>query len=268
MSETYLLGRSEPEFRRLARQAALVEHETEELFCRAGVATGMRLLEIGSGAGDVAMLAGRLVGPGGSVTGIEGSPESVAIATGRAADGCDHVRFTVADLDTFEPEEIYDGLVGRFVLPYLTDPAGSLSRLAGHVRPGGIVAFLEFDVRCIACVPGAPLFGTVAGWIVAAYEERGVDPSLGSSLGEVFRNAGLPWPAMLSFQKVSCGPDGIIWYFSELVRTLMAQIVAHGIATADEIDIETLGRRLEEEAVLTRHTAFSPRWTGAWVHLP
>jgi hypothetical protein len=62
-TNTYLFGRSAGELQRLARQAALVEPETEELFLRSGIIAGMNVLEIGSGAGDVAMLAGRMVRP-------------------------------------------------------------------------------------------------------------------------------------------------------------------------------------------------------------
>ena len=267
--DTYLLGRSAAEIKRLARQAALIERETEDLFRSSGITAGMNVLEIGSGAGDVAMLVGRLVRPDGTVLGIERSADSVALATQRAlgvADGA--VRFEVGDLNSYAPTGAYDALVGRFVLPYLADPAGTLRRLAAHVRPGGIIAFMEFDVRQISTTPEAPLFRTVAGWIVGSYERSGVDPSLGSSLGAVFRDAGLQWPYMSSFQKTSCGSNGIIWYFAELVRTLLPQIVQSGLATADEVNIDSLEARLQAEAVATRVTAFSPRWVGAWVRQP
>lgn len=50
------------EQRRLASQAELFASLTERVFRAAGVGTGMRVLDLGSGAGDVAILAGRLVG--------------------------------------------------------------------------------------------------------------------------------------------------------------------------------------------------------------
>jgi tRNA A58 N-methylase Trm61 len=84
-TDAYLFGRSAAELQRLARQAALVEPETEELFLRAGITAGMQVLEIGSGAGDVAMLVGRMIRPDGSVLGIERSADSVGLAAGRVA---------------------------------------------------------------------------------------------------------------------------------------------------------------------------------------
>lgn len=267
--DDYLLGRSTDEFNRLGRQAALIEAETEALFRSAGIGSGQMLLEIGSGAGDVAMLAGRMVRPDGRVLGIERSRESAALANTRiAAAGHLPVSVEVDDLDSYEPSSDYDALIGRFVLPYLSDPAGTLARLAAHVRPGGVVAFMEFDVRCIGSDPEVPLLTEMTRWIVGAYEARGVAPGLGSSLGAVFRAAGLPWPYLNSVQKASCGPDGILWYFTELVRSLEIEIVAGGIATEHEIDIATLDARLEADAIALGSTVYSPRWVSGWARMP
>ena len=268
-TDTYVLGRSEGELRRLARQSALLEPETEELFRRSGITAGTHVLEIGSGAGDVAMLAGRLVRPNGTVLGIERSADSVTLATRRATAAANiDVRFEEGDLNTYQPSTRYDALIGRCVLPYLADPPGVLRRLASHVRPSGVIVFMEFDVTRIASVPEAPLIGSVANWITGAYEGMGTNPALGSSLGAVFRDAGLPWPYMTSFQHAYCGPHGSYWLFSETVRALLPHIVRLGLASAEEVDIETLETRLRDEAVARRHTVFSPRWVGAWVRVP
>jgi len=266
--DDYLLGRTAEEFQRLARQAALIEPETEDRFRRAGISAGMNVLEIGSGAGDVAMLIGGLIEPEGSVLGIERSAQSAALATERvAAAGNLPVRFEVGDLDSYTPTRRYDALVGRFVLPYLADPSATLRRLASYVKPGGVVAFLEFDVTKIESVPESPLFRNVSDWMSAAFRD-GINPSLGSTLGAVFNDASLPWPQMMSFQKVCCGPDGFYWLLAETIRTVLPHIVRLGLAALDEVDVDTLATRLREEAVAGRLTVFSPRWVGAWTKLP
>jgi SAM-dependent methyltransferase len=68
---TYVAGRSEGEARRLVRQAELFEQPTRRLFEDAGITTGMKVLDLGSGAGDVAFLAAELVGPTGRVVGVD-----------------------------------------------------------------------------------------------------------------------------------------------------------------------------------------------------
>ena len=60
---------------------------TRELFVTAGIGPGMRVLDVGSGAGDVALLAADLVGPTGEVVGIEVAPETIAVAEQRVARG-------------------------------------------------------------------------------------------------------------------------------------------------------------------------------------
>src|SRR5215831_15449448 len=63
----YVLGHSQREIRRLTTQAALLRPITERLLQNAKLAPGMRVLDLGCGAGDVSMLAAEFVGSTGSV---------------------------------------------------------------------------------------------------------------------------------------------------------------------------------------------------------
>jgi SAM-dependent methyltransferase len=103
----------------------------------------MRVLDLGSGAGDVAMLAARLVGPEGEVIGVERDPEAVASATARVMQaGLTNVRFIQGDAQKLDGVAGgFDAAVGRLVLMYFSDPADTLRRTAGLVRPRGLVLF-------------------------------------------------------------------------------------------------------------------------------
>lgn len=72
-SADYPLGNTDAEHDRLIRQAARVAPITERVFREAGVEFGQRVLNIGSGVGDVAMLTARLVGPSGEVWPLRGT---------------------------------------------------------------------------------------------------------------------------------------------------------------------------------------------------
>jgi ubiquinone/menaquinone biosynthesis C-methylase UbiE len=76
-SADYPLGNTDAEHERLIRQAARVAPTTERFFREAGIGPGQRVLDIGSGVGDVAMLVARLVGPSGEVVAIERDPKSI-----------------------------------------------------------------------------------------------------------------------------------------------------------------------------------------------
>ena len=65
----YTMGRSEGETERLIQQSQLYEAVTLRFFQEAGLVSGMRVLDVGSGAGDVAMAAAELVGAEGEVVG-------------------------------------------------------------------------------------------------------------------------------------------------------------------------------------------------------
>ena len=113
----YVLGRSDTESQRLIKQAAFLRPSTERVFKKAGIAEGMHILDLGCGAGDVSFLAAELVGPTGSVVGIDVNPHVLAVARGRArASGLTTVTFAECAIDTFTTTTRFDAAVGRLVL--------------------------------------------------------------------------------------------------------------------------------------------------------
>src|SRR5262249_23066831 len=80
-ASAYVLGHSDRELERLRVQAKLVDPISRQFLIEAGITPGMRILDVGSGAGDVALLAANLIGPAGQVVGVDRS--SVALATAR-----------------------------------------------------------------------------------------------------------------------------------------------------------------------------------------
>ena len=70
-ASAYVLGHSERELERLRLQAQLIDPITRQFLIEAGIAPGMRVLDVGCGAGDVALLAADLVGPTGQVVGVD-----------------------------------------------------------------------------------------------------------------------------------------------------------------------------------------------------
>ena len=67
---SYVLGHSDQELDRLSRQAELFGPFTRQLFEQAGITSGMRVLDIGCGAGDGAFLAADLVGATGEIVAV------------------------------------------------------------------------------------------------------------------------------------------------------------------------------------------------------
>jgi SAM-dependent methyltransferase len=266
----YILGHDHDELARLIDQARFIGDLTDEVLRRAGVGPGMRVLDVGCGAGDVTFLAARLVGPTGTVLGVDRSPEAVAAASDRArAAGLANVSFAVADLAELTPPEPVDALVGRLVLMYLDDPAATLGRLAERVVPGGVVAFQEMDMGAVTWEPDCPLFATAGERIIQTFVRAGLDHRTGLKLARIYRDAGLPAPRTLQGARVESGPDSPVYaWLAETTRTLLPLMERTGVATAAEVEVDTLADRLREELVAADATVVPPPLVGAWARKP
>jgi ubiquinone/menaquinone biosynthesis C-methylase UbiE len=266
----YFFGHSEEETRRLALQAEILGGATRRMLVEAGIGAGMHVLDVGTGAGDVALDAARLAGPGGRVVGVDANPELIALARERAAAAdltC--AEFVVGDVTTYVPPFPLDALVGRCVLFFLADPAAVLARLCAGVRPGGSVAFQEPGNAALppatATAAAAPAFARMWRWIMAVYDRAGLDAQMGLRLHRVFLDAGLPAPRMHLDAAAGGAPD---WpgfeYMAGLVRTLLPQITALGIASAEEVDVDGLADRLRAEAAATGCAVTTWSFVTAW----
>ena len=134
----YTMGRSDEETERLIEQSRLLRPITERFLRSAGLARGMRVLDIGSGAGDVALVAAELVGPEGEVVGVDMNPEILETARHRVRQsGHRNVKFLAGDVHTLDTGGDFDALIGRLVLMYLPDPVATLKQLVTRLRPRG-----------------------------------------------------------------------------------------------------------------------------------
>ncbi len=267
-TRTYVLGHSESELARLEQQAEIFAEPTEDLLRRAGVSSGLRILDVGCGVGDVAMAAARLVGPGGSVLGIDRAGQALDTARQRAERAGYHwLRYEAADLNTFEAAEPFDGLTGRFILMYLVDPAASIRHLTKLVKSGGILAFAELDIDEAGSLPELPLLGRCIRWTTETYRRVGIEPNMGSKLFAAFRGAGLT-AQLRGTTRIEGGSGAVAYEFAtETIRSLLPRMIEFGIATAAEVAIDTLNERLRSEAAATNACMFMPRLVGAWARV-
>jgi ubiquinone/menaquinone biosynthesis C-methylase UbiE len=266
----YALGHSEQELERLSRQGRMFEPFTRQLFEQAGISAGMRVLDVGCGAGDVAFLAAALVGPGGEVIGVDRAAEAVRSATARAqAGGIGNVKFLEGDPAEMQFDRQFDrpfdAVVGRLVLMFYPDPVDAVRKLAGHLREGGLIIFQEFDMANARSLPVSPTFERQFGWIRQTLNATGVRTEQGLEMYSVFVAAGLPGPSMRMDALVGGGPDSPSYELAaEVVRSLLPAMEKFNIATAAEVDIATLAQRVRDEVVGAKGVALSPALIGSW----
>ncbi|HTR57007.1 MAG TPA: methyltransferase domain-containing protein [Casimicrobiaceae bacterium] len=252
--ESYPFESSEDERNRLVAQAELFAPLTLRLLHRAGITAGMRVLDIGAGAGDVTLMAARLVGAQGSVIAADRNPAHVAFAEERAkADGLTNVRFIVGDYREIELDAAVEAVVGRLVLMYAADPLEALQRVLRHLRPGGVIALQESIIDYegpVLIEPADSLAAKAAEWFRAGFKHAGVQPRMGLRLFGLMRAAGVnPSTDIEMHVPIQYGPDGPLFRtLAAVVRSQLPAIVASGAATEQEIDIDTLEERLTEDA--------------------
>jgi SAM-dependent methyltransferase len=266
----YPLGHSNQELERLTVQARILAAHTNLLFRRAGLAPGQRVLDIGCGAGDVSFIATQLVGESGQVVGIDRSPDAVATARERARfGGHRNVEFLVDDIADPQVPGKFDAIVGRIVLMYLPDPVAALARLRSALRLQGLIVMQEGDLTTIGSEPECPLVTQMREWLVAAFDRSGAATRMGSRLCSVMHRAGFAPEGSWVSQPSYVGPHltQLDW-FGDLARAMLPAFEAHGIATAEQVDVPTLSARLQAEARERNAIVFTPRLVGVWARHP
>jgi ubiquinone/menaquinone biosynthesis C-methylase UbiE len=268
---TYVLGRSDHETRRLMLNAELQAPGTRRLFVEAGLAAGMTVLDVGSGAGDVAFVAAELAGPTGRVIGVDTDGAILRVARARAAAlGLANVAFLEGDARTAALPEAVDAVVGRFVLQYVRDPAEVLRAALAHLRPGGVVAWQEVQWLAEApAYPPSPLHDQWWRWMRQVWERGGSELAMGYKLHQVFLDAGLPAPRVLLHQDAS-GSPGFAWFevAGLALGSVLPKLIEYGIATEEGVGAATWAERYRREVVGQRGMVATPLTVGAWTRKP
>src|SRR5215469_7993145 len=195
-TSNYILGHSDRELDRLTAQSRVLRPITTRLLREAGIIGGMRVLDVGTGVGEVAFLAAELVGEAGEVIGADREPTALDVARAHADSAAlRNVSFSAGDPSKMVFEQLFDAIIGRYVLMFQQDAAQMLQQLATQLKPGGLIAFHEptLDARSF---PPSPTWDQCCRWIAETLRRDGTETNMGIKLYSAFRAAGLPAPVM------------------------------------------------------------------------
>jgi len=232
----------------------------------------MRVLDIGCGVGDFSFLAADVVGPSGTVIGIDRSVESLARAKTRAIDsGIVNVEFRQAEIEEVELGSTVDAVIGRFVLMHQQDPARALSVASRRLRRGGLVAILESHmcglVAGVHSCPHSHVYDRIVRWLVEVIRAAGAHTDMGLRLRHVFSEAGLVAPRLSLQARVEGGSSAEIYrYIADSLRSMLPLAESLGIATSSISDVDELEHQLKDEVTAGGGVLTSPILVGAWCH--
>jgi SAM-dependent methyltransferase len=266
-SSTYVLGHSDQEIARLKRQADFIDPPTRQFFREAGIEPGMRVLDVGSGAGHTAFVVAELVGPTGEVIGTDRSPDAVRAAQANAeARSLLNVSFRHGNPADMTFERPFDAVVGRYVLLYNHDQPSMLRRLAKHLKAGGLIVFQEPTMFIAQSIPPVDLYERCRRWYMEGMSAGGAQIDTAYRMHSIFLAAGLPPPTMRLHVPIGGAPSIFesLHDLANIIRTLLPVLEQHAIATAAEIDIDSLAERLCREIAASNSTVLGGAGIAAW----
>lgn len=139
---------------------------------------------------------------------------------------------------------------------YQSDPTAAVSAAARHVRPGGVAVFAEVSMQLGLSTPErlswprTTVFDQVSRWVYAAFANLGTQPEMGLRLPEIFAQAGLlPSPDLDTHVAIATGEEADET-FVDLIQSMLPAIIASGVASEQEIEIDTLAERLRDTGAI------------------
>jgi SAM-dependent methyltransferase len=231
----------------------------------------MRVLDLGCGAGDVSMLAANLVGPTGSVVGIDRNPEVIRVAKERARTAkLGNVQFDGASVEDYSNPKPFDAVIGRYVLIHQPDPVALIRAASGLVRPGGVIAFHELCIRgqVLGSLPIVLLWQQAGEWIQMAFQAAAPHHDAGGRLIEHFCQAGLPQPTLFCESLVGGGADSpLIPWIAATLESFLPYLAEVTNMAGDTIGTETFEVRLRAAVADVQSQIVGPAQFCAWTRV-
>jgi demethylmenaquinone methyltransferase/2-methoxy-6-polyprenyl-1,4-benzoquinol methylase len=162
-----------PSYDRVGAALSLGQDPLWRRFLVSRLPRGGHVLDVATGTG---LVAAQLLKRGFRVTGLDQSPEMLAVARRRFGEPVELVEASAEALPF--GDGAFDHVTFTYLLRYVDDPAATLAEIARVVRRGGTVASLEFGVPT---GPARPLWELYAGAVL---------PLAGRALGNGWREVG------------------------------------------------------------------------------
>lgn len=253
-SETYYVMDTDETIGRLIRSAEWAAPNVRDGFRRTDLGLGDKVVDVGCGPIGALLELSDLVGPLGTVVGVdmdEGSLQHARAILDRA--GRENVRLVHANVDGEPSDELrrlgpFDAAYCRLFLLHQHEPAGTLRRIAALLRPGGhIVAHELLFAPLPRSEPEVPEIDLVIGWAREVGLRRGASPDVARRFHTVCREADLREVSQRLFGPVeSRDTQQRVRIWRDNLSAIRPALLRYGVASEGEIGT-ALGRLAEAE---------------------
>jgi SAM-dependent methyltransferase len=236
--QDYILGMEPAEIARLERQHTVWHETTSRIWELAGFGPGQTIVDLGSGPGFASVDLARLVGPSGHVVAIDSSPEARAhcrkltdlhALANISVESADAAAFALPSIDI-------DGVFARWLFSYLSDPEATVGAIAGALRPGAVLAVMDYwNYLSIQTEPSSPLFTAVYEAVYESVRARGGSFDTAGRLPAMMEASGFTVTEVEVFARVG-RPGSPLWkWLDEFQRLHLPSLVDEGYLGSDDL---------------------------------
>jgi SAM-dependent methyltransferase len=258
----YALATGSTAVRRLLALQDIYGPAGRRVLLEAGLRPGMQVADFGCGIGATTRMLAELVGPSGSVTGIDANGaqlDQARILCSRA--GLTNASFVEADAcGTKLPRNSFDLVYCRFLLLHLTDPVACLCEMRDVLKPGGLIVVEDGDLASATSEPPGVLDAFALLFSLLG-PKRGLDYSLARNLFHMVKDAGFSEPEIEIHQPaISRGEKRFLLQWS--VEEAGPAFVSAGLTSLDQLQaiLTKMQAATEDPAVLV----LAPRMSVVW----
>ncbi|HTP12904.1 MAG TPA: methyltransferase domain-containing protein [Bacteroidota bacterium] len=186
----YLLGVNETELERLRFQHGVWKENTDSFLDRLKIKRGWKCLDVGAGPGFVTMELRERVGASGEVTALEPSEFYTDWLANQARrhrwKNIKGIRGTAETAPI--PPKYYNLIFIRWVIAFVPSPERFLIPLFESLKPGGIIALMDYWYEGLSLYPQGGAFDGAAETVRKYYRSGGGDPYVTGKIPGILRN--------------------------------------------------------------------------------
>lgn len=267
--DEYIMGRTSEEYQRLRRQALLWEPTTLRILEEIKITSGFNCLDVGCGPAEVSRLMGEMVGPSGTITGLDTDVKLGQEAFGVLKDTIEcsfnFIEGNVEEIDTIEGQP-FDVTFFRFVLIHLKNPLTAVKKVFNWTKPGGYIVVQEYDFSCWEVYPEFDAWKEFKKVWYGVCEKAGRDTRIGLKLPSFFVDAGIGMPEGTD----AVGRSGNLERAAPMIlagyKSVLPAALKMGITT--EARSEKFFEQMQNASREKFHSALSPLLVSAWARKP